>query len=100
MVYSILRWSQRSGQDLIAQVFGSRLVYEVSGTAVRWGRKKWRKGIPQSTSPTPIRAGKGSCTRMRNATTTDSKIKVIGATGNHQARTGCLSRNSVEAASA
>ena len=59
-----------------------------------------RKGIPQSTRTTPIRAGRGSCKRIRRASSADSAMKVAGAIGNHHPFTGSLSRKSVEAANA
>ncbi len=37
---------------------------------------------------------------MRKASNTDKTIKLMGATGNHQPRTGSRSRKSVEAANA
>ena len=80
--------------------YENQLLCEVTGKAAGWGRRNLRKGMPQSTRTTPTRAGKGSCIRIRKASSTDSTMKVIGAIGNHQPRTGSLSRKSVEAASA
>jgi hypothetical protein len=56
--------------------------------------------MPQSTMPIPINAGKGSCIRIRQEIKADSRIKRMGATGNHQPLTGSFNRKSVEAASA
>ena len=57
-------------------------------------------GNPQRTMPTPIRAGKGLCSRISRPTTAQKAMKKTGAQGNHQPRTGSAMRNNVDAASA
>jgi hypothetical protein len=64
------------------------------------GVTNFRRGIPHSTIPIPMRAGKGSCMRMRNAIKAQKTMKRMGAMGNHHPRTGDLVRKSVDAVSA